>query len=126
MILLDTSVLIEAFRQKNKQATLLYNVASRGDILAVSSITAYEFRNGMTPTNQYLCEQLLDSMTILPFDDNTARAASTIYRTLKTQHTLIDIADILIAATSVAQKIPLATLNVRHFQQIAGVVLVVP
>jgi predicted nucleic acid-binding protein len=65
-------------------------------------------------------------MTILPFDDNTARAASTIYRTLKTQHTLIDIADILIAATSVAQKIPLATLNVRHFQQIAGVVLVVP
>jgi predicted nucleic acid-binding protein len=101
VILLDTSILIEALRNKNKQATRLYNLASRGEALAISSITVYEFRNGMTPANETLCEQVLSSMTILPFDDNAARIASVIYQTLKSQHNLIDIADILIAATAI-------------------------
>jgi hypothetical protein len=34
VILLDTSVLIEALRNKNKQATMLYALASRGDMLS--------------------------------------------------------------------------------------------
>lgn len=124
VILLDTSVLIEALRNKNKQATMLYTLASRGDVLAVSSITVYEFRNGMTSVNQALCEQVLNSMKAVPFDDTAARIASSIYRTLKSQHNLIDIADILIAATAMAHNAPIATLNTRHFQRIAGLTFV--
>ncbi len=123
MILLDTSVLIEALRTKNKQATMLYALASRGDGLAVSSITVYEFRNGITPVNQALCEQVLKSMETVSFDDNAAQIASTIYRALKSQHNLIDIADILIAATAMAHDASLATLNTRHFQRIVGLTL---
>lgn len=124
MIMLDTSVLIEALRATDKTSTLLHTVATEGDVLAVSSVTVYEFRNGITKANQVLCEQMLNTLSVCAFDDDAARIASTIYRSLKSQSSLIEIADILIAATALANNLPLATLNIRHFQRIHGLTLI--
>lgn len=42
MILLDSSVLIEVFRKKDKKNTLFYHVAQSYSDLCISSITYYE------------------------------------------------------------------------------------
>lgn len=126
VILLDTSILIEVLRRKDKSSSLFYTLALTGETLAVSAVTVYEFRNGMTMINQELCERLLSRLIILPFDDETAKTASSIYRTLKRESKLIDTADILIAATALTHSIPFATLNVKHFQRIAGLSIFTP
>jgi predicted nucleic acid-binding protein len=43
-----------------------------------------------------------------------------IYRQLKRESKLIDTTDILIAATAMANDLPLATLNRNHFERIRG------
>jgi tRNA(fMet)-specific endonuclease VapC len=118
MILLDTSVLIELLRSKDKTLTLFHTLATGDEKLTISSITVYEFRNGMTPTNQQFCEQLLSSVESISFDKQAAIRASIVYQTLRSQSMLINIADILIAATVIEHSCPLATLNLRHFQRV--------
>jgi predicted nucleic acid-binding protein len=41
-----------------------------------------------------------------------------IFQTLKRKNTLIEFRDILIASSSIAHNIPLATLNLKHFDRI--------
>ncbi|WP_418884486.1 type II toxin-antitoxin system VapC family toxin [Cognataquiflexum rubidum] len=43
-----------------------------------------------------------------------------VYASLKKQNKLIDLADLLIGATAKNHRIPLATLNKKHFQRIEG------
>ncbi len=42
MILLDSSVLIELFRKKEKEKTLFYTLSRQDNDLCISSITHYE------------------------------------------------------------------------------------
>lgn len=53
-----------------------------------------------------------------------ARSAVIIQNKLKAKRKTIDKADLFIAAISIANDIPLATLNVKHFSQIEGLVLI--
>jgi predicted nucleic acid-binding protein len=46
MILLDTSVLIELFRTKDKAKTLFFQLSEKEEEFAVSSITHYEIYIG--------------------------------------------------------------------------------
>jgi predicted nucleic acid-binding protein len=41
-----------------------------------------------------------------------------IYQELLSKNKIIDLADILIGATAITHEIPLATLNVKHFERI--------
>jgi len=45
-ILLDSSVLIELFRKKEKEKTLFYSVSKKYNDLCISSITNYEIGIG--------------------------------------------------------------------------------
>jgi len=42
VILLDTGILIEVLRRKDKSASLFYTLALTGEKLAVSAVTVYE------------------------------------------------------------------------------------
>jgi len=46
MILLDSSILIEMFRKKDKEKTLFYSLSQTSDDLCISSITYYEIGIG--------------------------------------------------------------------------------
>lgn len=56
--------------------------------------------------------------TLLPYDSLTNRIAVAINRNLKTTRNQIDVPDLMIAATALKNKLPLATLNVKHFHRI--------
>jgi len=118
MILLDSSMLIELFRATNKEKTQFYRLAASESDFAISIITHYEIFTGRNENQDSFWIDFLDSLVILDFDIETSKHAVKIYKHLKKTNKLIDLADILIAATSISYNIPLATLNLKHFQRI--------
>ena len=124
MILLDSSVLIELFRSTNKETTLFYKLADTESDFVISVITYYEIFTGSNDRQVSFWNNLFDSIEILDFDLPTSERAVQIFKQLKRENKMIDLADILIAATSIYSNIPLATLNLNHFERIKDLEIV--
>jgi len=122
-ILIDTSVVIDHFRKKNKQKSLLYEL-SKDNQLFLSAISKFEFLVGTKPSQISQTEKLIEGFFILSFNSNVAAVASDIAKKLKTKNKIIEFRDIFIAATAIANDIPLSTLNVKHFERIDDLELI--
>ena len=120
MILLDSSILIELFRKQDKSKTLFYKLSQTSDELCISSITHYEIGIGNRKSHSEYWDSLCENLRILPFDKACSNSAISIYLELLKANKMIDLADILIGATAVTYSIPIATLNVKHFDRIKG------
>lgn len=69
-------------------------------------------------------DELFTKIAVLPFDENVFQHSVRIYRKLKSQSKLIEMPDILIAATALANNISVATLNVKDFSRIEGLEII--
>jgi predicted nucleic acid-binding protein len=118
MILLDSSVLIELFRKKNKQDTLFYKLSQSEQAFSISTITYYESGIGNRKSHTDYWDKLCEKLMVIPFDKACADNAVSIYLDLMHKNKLIDLADLFIGATAVTHNIPIATLNVKHFERI--------
>jgi len=118
-VLIDSSIIIDFFRKQNKSRTHLYALFDACDHLFISIITHYELLCGATsPQLSRDMKQLLSLFLIVEFSMQESECAAEIYRDLKRQNKLINVLDILIAATSITLDVPLATLNTQHFSRI--------
>jgi predicted nucleic acid-binding protein len=124
MILLDSSILIELFRKQDKSKTLFYKLSQTSDELCISSITHYEIGIGNRKSHSEYWDSLSENLRILPFDKACSNSAISIYMELLKANKMIDLADILIGATAVTYSIPIATLNVKHFERIKGLEII--
>ncbi len=124
MILLDSSLLIELFRKKDKEKTLFYSLAKTYKTLCISSITHYEIGIGNRKSHSDYWEKLSENLRILPFDKDCSDNAITIYHDLLKTNKMIDLADILIGATALTHNLPIATLNDKHFNRIKGLEII--
>ena len=124
MILLDSSILIELFRKQDKAKTLFYKLSQTSEELCISSITNYEIGIGNRKSHIEYWESLCENLRILPFDKACSNSAISIYLELLKANKMIDLADILIGATAVTYSIPIATLNVKHFDRIKGLEII--
>ena len=124
MILLDSSVLIELFRKKDKKKTLFYSISQSYSDLCISSITYYEVGIGNRKSHFDYWKKLSDKLSVIPFDKACSITAISIYTDLKSTNNMIDFADILIGATALTHNIPIATLNIKHFQRIKELELI--
>lgn len=115
---MDTGILIDFFRKKNKSKSFLYQLSLKNPELKVSTITQYEILLGANDSQWDFWESFFDRVQILPFDEESAIIAAQIYKQLKSQNKLIAIADILIASIALNNQFPLATLNKKHFSRI--------
>ena len=120
MILLDTSVLIEMFRVKDKTATFFYRLSNGNNDFAISILTHYEIFRGSNSVQDTFWTNFLKNIKVIPFDLISSNKAIEIYKLLKTQNQMIDLADLLIAATAIAHNFDLATLNLKHFSKISN------
>jgi predicted nucleic acid-binding protein len=118
MILLDTSVLIEMFRMKDKTATFFYRLSNDNNDFAISILTHYEIFRGSNSVQDNFWTNFLKNIKVIPFDLISSNEATGIYKLLKKQNQMIDLADLLIAATAIAHNLDLATLNLKHFSKI--------
>ena len=124
LICLDTSVLIDYYRKKDKSKSLFFKLTERYALFAVSAITEYELYLGNSEEQNIFWDKFFSQITILPFDTKVARSAANIHKQLKAKNKLIDAPDILIAGTAMRNNLPLATLNRKHFERINGLEMV--
>lgn len=127
IICLDTNVLIAHKRAKkaDKDKTFLYRLATKSYQFSVSSITVYELLRGDNQDEDAYWKVMFSNMTVLDFDSHCAEHAANIYQDLKKKGLLIEPEDLLIAATALGNNMNLATGNIKHFDRVVGLELVV-
>lgn len=122
-ILLDTSVLIDFFRKRDKSKSVLFQLTDKCHF-SISVITAFKVKIGIqTQTQQNDYDILIKNIEILSVDHACIAEAVTLYKALKQKNALIELADLLIGATALSNSLPLATLNRKHFERISNLTL---
>ena len=116
-LLIDTSVLIDHLRKRQKDQTRFYRATFQHECL-ISAITEFEFRVGITQKNRQFIEDILRDIPVLPFDSGCVNVVSDIYQDLKKRNQLISLPDMFIAATAIVHHVPLLTFNQTHFERI--------
>ena len=128
-LVLDTSILIAAERGRfDFERFLLAESPNRPVYLA--AITASELLQGVfratgarRKKREAFVEELLGGIEILPFDLSSARKHAELWAKLQKGGEMIGPHDMLIAASCLALKHEVATLNVGEFQRVKGLKL---
>lgn len=117
-MVIDTSIFIEHLRAKDKSSTTLFKIADESELF-ISAVSLYELYMGATSRERMQdIKTLTQDLSVLPFTDEVALKAGQIYHQLRSSNKLIEFRDIFIAATCLTFKLPIATLNRKHFKRI--------
>ena len=120
-VLIDTSILIEYFRKKNKKATRLYKLVESNYSIVTSSICYFEYLAG---SKEDIFDKLLfEYIGIIAFDAHQAKTAAALFRALKSKNELIEFRDILIASSAISNNLPISTMNTKHFNRIEDLMI---
>lgn len=119
IILIDTSILIDLFRKTDKSNSILINLVKEGYEFCISAVTEFEIYTGATtPIQIDFWSNFLSKTEVLAFDKEIAQIAVNINNELKKKRKQIAIPDLFIAATAISKRLPIATLNKKHFERI--------
>ena len=122
-VLIDTSILVDFFRKKDKTRSAFWSIIDKFDC-NISTITLFEIYNGATDEDKMReLELVLDWLGVTDFDSSCAKLSSKIYLDLRRKNRVIEFRDIFIAATAISKDIPLATLNFKHFENVRDIKL---
>lgn len=119
-VVLDTSVCIEIIK-KRQRGVSISNLLLTSEVF-LASISLFELL--LRRTNLEAVEELLRKVNLLGFDEGSARKAAEVKKELNANGTPIELSDIFIAATAMANNCALATFNVKDFSRIKGLKLV--
>jgi len=120
-ILIDTCLIIDFLRSKNKESTVLWRLMD-SYYCNLSSITVFElFAGASTETHYADVTRIVKWMKVFTVDEVVAREAGRMYIQLRASDRGIEFRDLFIAATATINKMMLATKNIRHFSRIASV-----
>jgi tRNA(fMet)-specific endonuclease VapC len=126
--LLDTSVYSQPLKPQPLPSVERRWSALGDEALAISVICEAEFCYGLelkkSARLNLAYEQLLkDRLRVLPVDEAIAGVFGRIKAACRAEGVSASDFDFLIAATAIANRLILATLNLRHFQKIPGLAL---
>ena len=117
-ILIDTDIVIEYLRNRNKSTTTLIKTMREHDVY-LSSITEFELYLGTkTERHHKDLEMLFDEIDVLPFDFGCGEIAAGIWRDIQSRHQSVEIKDVFIASDAINNDVWLQTFNRKHFQGI--------
>lgn len=123
-ILLDSSILIDFFRKRIKSKSVLFRLIPNHEFY-ISVITAFEIEIGLKSESQQRDYSILrEQIELLPIDHFCIQKTVEIYKDLREKNALVELADLLIAATAISNSLPLATLNQKHFKRISNISLI--
>ncbi len=118
IVLANTSILIDYFRKTDKSKSTLVKLFDEGNDFCISAITEYEIYSGTTELQTAFWKEMLKMTMVIAFDQSIVTVAVKINKALKLKSKQIAIADLFIASTAVANNLPLATLNKKHFERV--------
>lgn len=122
-VLIDTSIIIDFLRKRDKRKTLLWKIREANHCY-LSVITLFELYAGATTeTKQSDVNKISAWIKPIEMDAAIAARAAAYYRELKTRNRIIEFRDLFIAATAAHHGFQLATLNTKHFQRIKDLVV---
>lgn len=113
-VLLDTSILIEELRLPKKEQTAWKKLKRKKYKLYISAITLTELWAGQSIekfTGEKAVNNLLKYIQVLDLTNNILKKAGECLRYQKALY----LADALIAASALENRLPLATSNIKHF-----------
>ena len=120
-ILLDTDVIIEYLRTKDKSKTLLIDLLKKYNLF-LSPITEFElFIGAKTIQHKKDIEMIFNEVQIIPFDFGCGEIAARIWNNLKEKHQSCEIRDIFMASIAIHKNIMLCTFNKKHFKNIKDI-----
>jgi len=118
-LLIDTSIIIDFLRKKNKENTLFWKIINEYACY-ISTITEFElFCGAITDEKKLELEKIINSLQIINFDENASLKSAEIFLSLRSKNKNIEFRDIFIAATAIVADLPLSTLNQKHFNRIS-------
>jgi predicted nucleic acid-binding protein len=85
-----------------------------------SEVTRVEVLRGMRSHERRVTERFLATIRWVGVDEEVSTLAGELGRRFRRSHGAPGVADLVIAATAERHKLPLATLNVRHFPMFPG------
>lgn len=122
MILVDTNILIEIYRNNKRIITTVEDIGQNN--IAVSSITLAELLYGARNKKELqLIRKDISKLTVLTVDEIISEKFIELIAEYALSHKLA-IPDALIAATAICRNLPLYTLNKKDFVFIKAIKLV--
>lgn len=120
--LLDTNILTAFLKGNQKVVSNISAYLDEFPVLTISVITYYEIIRGLKAINSINKLKTFQSLVEKSEIENINKAimdrAADIYVNLRRQGTLIEDADILLAATAIEKELVLVTDNIFHFKRI--------
>ncbi len=121
-ILIDTSIIIDHLRKKNKNRSHFYKLVDDHNLF-ISTVTLFELYSGATDKRRLNdIKNIINYVHILPFTSKIAKQAGELYISLKKDNMLVEIRDLFIGATALAHSLPIISLNQKHFNRIKGLI----
>jgi tRNA(fMet)-specific endonuclease VapC len=120
-VCLDTDVIIDYLRKTKETENLTSKLLNGFNDITITTITVYELLIGVEYSGgkgRNDVEEIIDTITILPFDAKASREAAKITAELRKSGQQIGIADEMIASICKANNACLLTKNTKHFQRI--------
>lgn len=123
MTVLDTSTAIRLINSDELHRTHYRSARDRGEEIALSTIALFELWYGVENSKRWednarILRAFLESISVVPFDSDDARAAGELRGTLVAKGTLIGPYDLLIAAHALRRGATLVTANTREFAKV--------
>ena len=120
--LLDTNILTAFLKGNQKVVSNISAYLDEFPVLTISVITYYEIIRGLKAINSInklkTFQSLVEKSEIENINKAIMDSATDIYVNLRRQGTLIEDADILLAATAIEKELVLVTDNIFHFRRI--------
>lgn len=124
IVLVDTNILIEIYKNNELVKKNIENLQSRG--IAISIVSASELVYGAKDKNELrLWMKSIEELVVFKIDEEISQKAFDLMHRFSLSHNL-DFPDALIAATALLKNIELYTLNLKHFRYIPDLKLYEP
>jgi tRNA(fMet)-specific endonuclease VapC len=114
-ILLDTSVLIDALRNRNNRRELLVGLLEAHHTLATTVLNVAEIYAGMRQTEKVGTELLLSGLVCFDLNERAAQRGGQLKYTWSKRGKTLGLTDALIAAVAIEEQCALLTDNQKHF-----------
>ncbi len=121
----DTSFLIDIMKSDIRVIEKAEEIEKKGITIAVTSISIFELFVGVALSvkkdqERKKINQILNGLSIISFDEDSAREAGKIYAQKRKNGSTIEIEDSMIAGICSRRKEILITRNIKHFSDIEG------
>jgi tRNA(fMet)-specific endonuclease VapC len=125
-VIADTSFIIDIMKSNKEAIEKAEEIEKSGSTIAVTSISIFELFVGIglsikQDQERYKIARVLNSLSIISFDEDSAREAGRIFAQKRRNGSTIDPEDSMIAGICAKRNEILITRNLKHFSDIENV-----